>query len=123
MEYPEYLAPILDRFDPTFPQAIDCGKGWWPILADIDTQLAKIDPDYRIYQIKEKFGGLRYYFAPSFPDRAPQMNALVTEFEHKCAQTCEATGKEGVLMIRNGYFKTLNESFAGYNGWEIVESF
>lgn len=123
MEFPEYLEPILSRIDSSFPRDIECGKGWWPLLADLNAKLAEIDPDYRIYQIKEKFGGLRYYFAPSFPDRAGPMNILVREYERKCAETCEATGKEGILMIRNGYFKTLHESFAGSNGWEITESF
>ncbi len=123
MEYPEYLHPLLNRIVKEFSRSIDCGKGWWPLLAELDSKLADIDPDYTIYQIKEKFGGLRYYFAPSFPNRAPEMNALVTEYERRCGQLCEVTGKEGVLMVRNGYFKTLHESFAGSNGWEITESF
>lgn len=123
MEYPEYLQPLLARIVKEFPKTIDCGKGWWPLVAELDSKLADIDPDYTIYQIKEKFGGLRYYFAPSFPNRSSEMTAIVMEYEQKCGQLCEVTGKEGVLMVRNGYFKTLHESFAGSNGWEIIESF
>jgi hypothetical protein len=121
MEYPEYLAPVLSRINGSFTANIDCGKGWWPLIADLDAALCKIDPSYSVYQIKEKFGSLRFYYAPSFPQFSEQMNAIVLDYEKKCQQTCEATGKEGVLMVRNGLFKTLNESFAGRNGWEIVE--
>jgi hypothetical protein len=122
VEYPEFLQPVLSRITGGFPKTIDCGKGWWPIIADLDIELSEIDPDYSVYQVKEKFGNLRYYYAPSFPEFAKQMNDLVSVYEFKCALTCEATGNRGVLMIRNGLYKTLNESFAGQNGWEIAES-
>jgi hypothetical protein len=40
---------------------IGCGPGWDNLLRMIDGALKEIDPDYQIMQIKEKFGGLRYY--------------------------------------------------------------
>ena len=45
---------------------LDTGKGWQEIIENLDRELAKIDPNYTIDQIKEKFGGLRYYYTPSF---------------------------------------------------------
>lgn len=39
-----------------------CGKGWYWILEELDQKLLKLDPYYKIIQVKEKFGGLRYYF-------------------------------------------------------------
>jgi hypothetical protein len=38
------------------------GEGWMPIILDLNEKLTKLDPEYRIMQIKEKFGTLRYYF-------------------------------------------------------------
>ena len=34
---------------------------WLPHLAELDRQLAEIDPSYRLHQVKSKWGGLRYY--------------------------------------------------------------
>jgi len=36
-------------------------KGWDVLVKGVHEALLAIDPDYEIYQIKEKFGGLRYY--------------------------------------------------------------
>jgi len=36
-------------------------KGWWPLLARLDRDIAALAPNYQLLQVKEKFGGLRYY--------------------------------------------------------------
>jgi hypothetical protein len=41
------------------------GAGWQPLIDELDRQLRELDPDYMVLQIKEKFGGLRYYVTPS----------------------------------------------------------
>jgi hypothetical protein len=38
------------------------GIGWTPIIKALDKQLGEIAPNYEIKQVKEKFGGLRYYY-------------------------------------------------------------
>lgn len=41
----------------------------WKILARaIDKYIQSYDPNYRIDQVKEKFGGMRYYFTLSTED-------------------------------------------------------
>lgn len=42
---------------------------WYPILVSTDEKLGKLIPGYNIAQIKEKFGGLRYYI--DYPDVIP----------------------------------------------------
>lgn len=37
------------------------GDPWFPILKQTDEALERIIPGYNIAQVKEKFGGLRYY--------------------------------------------------------------
>jgi len=56
-----------DRFRKRFARRFDfgVGKGWYPLLADLDDELSAIDADYTVTQIKEKFGGLRFYAAMS----------------------------------------------------------
>lgn len=39
---------------------------WYPIIKETHDKLTELIPGYNIGQIKEKFGGLRYYF--DFPD-------------------------------------------------------
>ena len=39
------------------------GPGWKNLIKELDSKMSAIDPDYTIEQIKEKFGGLRYYFS------------------------------------------------------------
>ncbi len=60
------LEPIINRFAKGWGATLDIGVGWWPIVIALDEQIAKQAPDYQIHQIKEKFGGLRYYWEPNF---------------------------------------------------------
>lgn len=38
---------------------------WYLAIAQCHEEMREVDPGYRIVQIKEKFGGLRYYYDPS----------------------------------------------------------
>lgn len=119
MEYPAILDPVLARIDPTFGKHVDCESGWWDIIALCNKELSQIDPEYSILQVKEKFGGLRFYFRASDPSKREQMNRAVAKYEKICSMTCERTGYHGYLMVRNGVFKTLSRSFID-DGWAEV---
>jgi len=118
-KYPDYLLPVLQRVNPEYGVTISCDEGWWSLVALCDKELSSVDPLYTIFQIKEKFGGLRYYYSPSNPTNTEQMDNIIRKYEKICAMTCEATGKHGLLMRHGVSFqlKTLNESFIG-QGWE-----
>lgn len=107
------------------------GFGWTPIVKQLDKDLAKIDRRYTIDQIKEKFGGLRYYYSqsPSLVMRFPillrltfiskhidryhagkgvEMSRAVRLAERECLTTCEACGnKEALIRNQGGWNKTL----------------
>lgn len=121
--YPDFMQPVLSRFVDEAPKVIDCGEGWWRLIAACDIQLAKIDPEYTIFQIKEKFGGLRFYFSPSNPDNYASMNKVVGEFERICWMTCEVTGRHGYLMSNApnnmGRRRVLNEDYL-HQGWTRI---
>lgn len=102
---------VLKRFDPEFIPSIDCGEGWHQLIFDLDAELAEIDPNYTIAQIKEKFGSLRFYFDTQ-TKRGRLMRSIVSQYEKLSATTCEISGKDGVLMERNGYYKTYNMEHA-----------
>jgi hypothetical protein len=60
-EYAEGLAAILDRIPEGWGRWVSCGRGWYPLLIETDRKLAALDPAYEVHQVKEKYGGLRYY--------------------------------------------------------------
>lgn len=59
---------------------------WWPAINRCHEALVAIDPDYRINQIKEKFGGLRYYYSTYLDDPylRTAMNQCVRDAEIWC---------------------------------------
>ena len=92
-EYAEGLAAILRRIPDGWGKWIDCGRGWYPLLIETDQKLAALDPHYEVWQVKEKFGGLRYYFCfvtDGTDEEAGQ--AIVDEAERKSFTICEVCG-------------------------------
>ncbi len=100
--------------------------GWKWIIEDTDRLLARLDPDYEIHQVKEKFGTLRYYYG-TVADRETRevMDAVVSEAEKLSANTCESCGNSSVvsnldkgikfdstavLKSTGGWYKTICDS-------------
>jgi len=113
------LSMVLERFEPGWSRTIDCESGWHAIIAAIDAELRKIDPDYTVQQIKEKFGGLRYYFKTK-TGRWVEMNEIVHRYEQDAWLTCEVSGGPGVLMVKQGWYRTLDPSIAP-QGFTVVD--
>lgn len=63
--------------------------GWAGIVVEADRKLAELDPDYQIEQVKEKFGGLRFYCSIDHLDEAV---AIIRLAERLAALTCENCG-------------------------------
>ena len=108
---------------------IDVDEGWYQLIVDCDKELTAIDPNYGIFQIKEKFGALRYYMSPSndtTPEQRDAMWAITEKYEALSRTVCEATGGPGVMMKSvGGWRKTLNPEYAAstfhYARYVIVE--
>ena len=100
------------KFPPEMQARIDkgccgawCGQGWMPLVIELDQKLAAINPDYVIEQIKEKFGGLRYYVANI--DYDEEVVRLITEAEEKSYTICEDCGStEDVKTEGPGWVRT-----------------
>lgn len=85
------------------------GEGWWPIIARLDQDLRKVAPDYQVLQVKEKFGGLRYY--TTFPNAnyleiKDQVEPLMHSAQAEAERTCEVCGQPGTLRTER-WHKTL----------------
>lgn len=59
---------------------------WFPIIERTHRALEELIPGYMVIQIKQKFGGLRYYFR--FPDPMPDFERLSEErLRARCKET------------------------------------
>jgi len=98
------------------------GAGWRPLIADLEVKLRALVPDYKVSQVKEKFGGLRYYANPGNVDEetSNQFYALIRVAEAESEVTCECCGQPGRLLARGGrgWYKTLCPRCAEQLGFE-----
>ena len=79
--YSPYMSQMLDRFHKDYDKRIDCDPGWYDLIEKIDVELRVIDPEYTIYQIKEKFGALRFYFdTEEPPETRTYMQEIVSAY-------------------------------------------
>ena len=101
------------------------GPGWYQIVADLIDRITSVTTDFKIEQVKEKFGGLRFYYITGDLDDldVSAIRAYVIAAENKSFETCEETGKPGVLMRRKGrqygWVRTLNPDDFGDEYEEI----
>lgn len=110
-EYEASLRRIMLRIPDGWGRWISCSRGWYPIVIQLDHDLAAIDPDYELHQVKEKLGGLRYYFGVSegvSESDHQRMRALVRAAEERCEVACELCGEPGVRHTTpHGWLRTL----------------
>jgi hypothetical protein len=99
-----------DAFNRHFPleDALNCiGPGWKTSIITL-WEFCK-DNKISIHQIKEKFGGLRFYFAVGDKKVFDKMTELVTKAENESFNHCELCGQPGKLRDSLRWFKTLCE--------------
>lgn len=88
----------------------ECGDGWFKVLYDLSKKIQKlidekkISKNFSVYQIKEKFGFLRYY--PNFSTY--ELDKLIDQAEEQSMITCEQCGKKGKIRdIGEHWYMTL----------------
>ena len=94
---------------------IECGNGWFDLIYDLSVKLEKIVVEMSksgdikeeglpfVVQIKEKFGGLRYYMSYE----TKEMNDLIFDTMEKAETVCELCGKPGEIRDDIGWVTTL----------------
>jgi hypothetical protein len=106
-------------------RTIGCGPGWYDLILRLDTDLARICPDYRISRIRVRDGLLRYEIhlgglPTRDPDRGAAMLAvrqLLERYETASGHICEQTGGPGRRMRRGHEIRTLSAAFRA-EGWD-----
>lgn len=109
--YPEIYG--LDKY------GLCVGDGWIPMINRLTDQLVSIiklhneetDDEcvIELVQIKEKFGGLRYYYSIDSEDTAfkSQIRDIVSVYEHASYFICEVCGAYGERSRCRGWYKTV----------------
>lgn len=93
------------------PAAVTCSEGWDDLIRRLHNRMVGIDPGYRAVQVKEKFGGLRFYVVFSegldqmLRDRAYE---FIREAAEESYRTCEVCGEPGELND-GPWYRTLCE--------------
>jgi hypothetical protein len=105
---PEILRPVLARFAAGWDASVDCGEGRWPIIAQLDRDIAAIESAYEAHQIKEKFGGLRFYYKGGTGNDA-RIDELIAQAERVAAPTGELCGAPGRAR---GWIRTVCDEHA-----------
>ena len=88
---------------------IQCGDGWYPIIEECLEALVASKVELMLFQIKEKFGGLRiqYQIAAKNEVDIDTISSIIRIAEEKSFHICEKCGEPGTLQRFNGWYATL----------------
>lgn len=101
----------------------ECGDGWYWLIDQlcsfiqgyIDANPHLKIPQVVATQVKEKFGGLRFYI-----DGADQeIFGAIGMAEHLSYSICEECGSTTDVGTTNGWIKTICKTCFGKTGWEF----
>ena len=84
--------PIVTNF-------CECDDGWLQMIHDLIVELIAAGWDKRICQIKEKFGGLRFYIGGA----SDEVHDIISKYEELSYSVCEVCGEKGELRKDCGW--------------------
>jgi hypothetical protein len=71
----------------------ECGDGWFEIIDKLSSDITAIDKDVVAVQVKEKYGGLRFYTEGG----TDAVFDLIDQAENLSLKTCERCGEPGTV--------------------------
>ena len=114
-DYEAFAKSMEEKYPKMFSQpygGFAVGKGWWPILQALCSNIqhylnwknkdSEVVTQVVVAQIKEKFGGLRFYYDGG-DDRVQGMVSMAESWADKSCEKCGAPGTSG----GKGWIKTL----------------
>jgi len=97
-------------------RGMEHGAGWIGLVTTLHYRLRFLVGPYTIYQIKEKFGALRYYCDAegTIPEGLPDtdhlrdtVRRLIEDAEHRSSTICERCGHAGTTTVsKTGWMRT-----------------
>ena len=82
-------------------EAFDIGPGWYPLVSTLVDDLFAAGWDGEVLQVKEKFGGLRFYISEVRED----LSKIIFDAENESVTICDQCGGPGELR-GEGYLST-----------------
>ena len=79
---------------------IECGDGWYDLIHKLCSDLMELNPSVVALQVKEKFGGLRFYAIIEVPISEENTDLIlerISKAESDSETICEVCGKEGKI--------------------------
>lgn len=77
----------------------ECDDGWLQLIHDLIEELIACGWDKKVTQIKEKFGGLRFYIGSG----TQEIYDIISKYEDLSNITCEVCGEKGELRDDCGW--------------------
>lgn len=117
MSEQKMLEQLRDEFPRVFRQrGFECGDGWHQLVrklamhAEELAREARLDPDSDTWphavQVKEKFGGLRFYLGGGTEEIHRKFFDLMMAVEQESRSICEQCGAPGEVINDGGYVHT-----------------
>ncbi len=90
----------------------DCESGWHELILNLSLELVRLTRELKddegvaldvlpiVTQVKQKYGGLRFYMSPLTDD----MRSLISKAEEDSLQICEICGAKGRLSEVSGWY-------------------
>ncbi|MBU1235137.1 MAG: hypothetical protein KKC77_19790 [Proteobacteria bacterium] len=78
------------------------GEGWRKFIMKLAEDIADVNPDTEVNQVKEKFGTLRFYCSGG-----DEVGKLIEKAEWESGKTCERCGSKKNVTTKGGWLKTL----------------
>lgn len=82
---------------------LSVGPGWSKLIAELVRDLEQLGWDGEVHQVKEKFGGLRFYIDYG----SDAVNKRIETAEKLSFETCEQCGEPGKRRMLGTWIKTL----------------
>ncbi len=106
----EVLEGMRPRFCESGFVGFECPMGWLDLAHDLHTRLTE-NPDYRVVQVKEKFGGLRFYTEGLTHAEREMVYAVEAESFRVCA---DCGSRNAVSLRDRGWLASLCDACYGH---------
>lgn len=98
------IEQILNKYEIKYPR---CGAyiedGWLPLVESLIQELIQAGWDKKLSQIKQKFGGLRFYVDTVNKD----WRAIIDKYEEASYKVCELCGDAGKKRSIDGWLTVI----------------
>jgi hypothetical protein len=91
-DFPTFFKPERPVTEALMAFGFECGDGWFDLIYKLCEEIAALKPDdFEVFQVKEKFGGLRFYLVSGASD---EIHSLITKAEERSYHICENCGAD-----------------------------